>query len=113
MRTREMVQGYGDEDDKCTIRHDTPPSRLELQSYPKVIDIDKWTFVIKTDESKQCTFVYQALAFPGQKFGAEKLWPLLSSCPRNLKELLHYTEHRRDLSTLTFCIKAHSGFLRV
>lgn len=46
MRTREMVQGYGDEDDKCTIRHDTPPSRLELQSYPKVIDIDKWTFMI-------------------------------------------------------------------
>lgn len=46
MRTREMVQGYGDEDDKCTIRHDTPPSRLESQSYPKIIDIDKWSSMI-------------------------------------------------------------------
>jgi len=89
------------------------PSRLELQSYPKVIDIDVDLHDSKTDESKQCTFLYQALAFLGQKFGTQKFWPLLSSCPRNSKELLHYTEHRRDLSTLTFCIKAHSGFSRV
>jgi hypothetical protein len=35
----------------------------------------------KTDESKQYTFLYQALAVQDQKFGAEKLWPFLSSCP--------------------------------